>query len=492
MTGSVKKICGCRSEDGKQLGARCPKLGRKGHGSWMFVVDTGRTEDGERKQLKRAGFRTKAEAEAALEKVVGDVRVGRRIDDKKTVAQELDDFLAEKSSSSGVSASGRVLRASTRAVYAQHIRDYLKPELGPLQLTRLSSEDIAAAYRRILAKSAATAEAADRQAEILREIEVRQGGASKRRPPARRVGPTTLRRIHACLSSALNAAVKARRLSYNPAIGVDLPAANRPQVKPWEPAELGAFLDHVQTHRMGALFEVIAAGGLRRGEALGLRWSDVDLEEGIVIIRQQLLDRWDDGPVFGPPKTKAGEHRRVELDSQTLGSLIAHRFAQDAERAEWLVAYEDFDLVFCQQNGRPYDPSAVTKTFSALAAAAGLRHIRLHDLRHGAASLMLAAGIPIEIVSKRLGHSSIGITMDTYSHMLEGVGRRAAEAAMGLVPRAPKLLGDNLVTTSPPETKKGTTSDAEKVPLTSGDVGAPRGNRTPNPLIKSQLLCQLS
>jgi integrase len=230
---------------------------------------------------------------------------------------------------------------------------------------------------------------------------------------------------------------------------VDLPAATRPQVKPWEPWEPGKFLDHVQSHCMGPLFEVIAAGGLRRGEALGIRWADVDLERGVLTIRQQLLDRWSDGrPIFGPPKTKAGEDRQVELDGQTLGSLMAWRFTQDAERAEWGSAYEDSDLVFAQANGRPYDPSAVTMTFTALAKQAGLRRVRLHDLRHGAASLMLAAGVKVEVVSKRLGHSSIGITHSTYSHLLEGVGRSAAEAAMGLVPRSPKAPSAPAVTTS--------------------------------------------
>lgn len=116
-------------------------------------------------------------------------------------------------------------------------------------------------------------------------------------------------------------------------------------------------------------------------------------------------------------------------------AILSHRLTQDAERTRWSSAYEDHDLLFCQDNGRPLDPSAVSKLFSHLAAAAGLPHVRLHDLRHGQASLMLAAGLPVEVVSKRLGHSTIGITLDTYSHLLEGVGRRVAEAAMGLVPR---------------------------------------------------------
>lgn len=249
-------------------------------------------------------------------------------------------------------------------------------------------------------------------------------------------GPTTLRRVHACLRAALTAAVKARRIPYNPALGVSLAPETSPEIRPWEAVELGAFLDHVQGHRMAALFEVIAATGLRRGEALGLQWSDVDLEKGTLTVRRQLLNsRADGGPVYGPVKTPAGDRRIIEVDAQTKGSLLGHRLTQDAEKAMWRSGYEDAGLVFSQENGRAYDPAKVTKTFSALVAEAGLRHIRLHDLRHGQASLMLAAGIPVEVVSKRLGHSSITVTMDTYSHLLEGVGRRAAEAAMGLVPR---------------------------------------------------------
>jgi integrase len=231
-----------------------------------------------------------------------------------------------------------------------------------------------------------------------------------------------------------------------------LPSEQRPAVKPWEPAELGAFLDHVQDHRLGVLFEVMATCGLRRGEALGLRWSDVDLMQGNLTVRQQLLSRWDEnGPAFGPPKTKAGEHRVIEVDSQTLGGLIGHRLTQDVEREQWGTGYEDWDLLFCQENGRHYDASKITKNFTVLSREAGLRHVRLHDLRHGSASLMLAAGIPVEVVSKRMGHSRFAITHSTYSHLLEGVGRRAAEAAVNLVPRAPKLLRDNIVTTSPAE-----------------------------------------
>ncbi len=208
---------------------------------------------------------------------------------------------------------------------------------------------------------------------------------------------------------------------------------------------------------MGALFEVLAACGLRRGEALALAWADIDFERATLVIRRQLLNAWTNGaPVFGEPKTATGR-RIVELDSRTLGSLLARRLHQDGERLAWGTAYEDYGLVFAQENGRPYDPSRVTKLFGQLVQSAGLRRIRLHDLRHGSASLMLAAGVPVEVASKRLGHSSISITMDTYSHLLEGVGRRAAEQAMGLVPRAPRYQpsspGDHTVTAMAPDHK---------------------------------------
>jgi integrase len=315
--------------------------------------------------------------------------------------------------------------------------------------------------------------------------------------PARRLGPTTLRRIHACLSSALTRAVKARKIGFNPAQHVDLPDASRPRVVPWEPVELGRFLDYAVPHRFGIIYELVAATGLRRGEALGLRWVDLDAVAGALVINQQLVDSGNGAPTFGPPKTAASEHRRVELDKRTVGALLVHRLAQDEERRRWGTGYEDHGLVFAQENGRPYDPAKITKTFTTLARDAGVRPVRLHDLRHGAASLMLTAGIPVEVVSKRLGHSSIGITLDTYSHLLEGVGRHAAEAAATLVPRSapptsPTTHSDHNVTITKADEAASPSTDVVKWRLTSTSVSAPRGNRTPNPLIKSQLLCLLS
>jgi len=218
-------------------------------------------------------------------------------------------------------------------------------------------------------------------------------------------------------------------------------------VRPWEPDELGAFLDHAAGHRFGTLFELVALAGLRRGEACGLRWDDVDLARGRLVVRQQVVQVYGDGRpcgmcgrehrgiVIGAPKTSSGEARRVDLGERGVGVLLAQRLAQDEERAAWWSAYVDHGLVFAREDGNPLAPEQVTKAFGELVRSAGVRPVRVHDLRHGRASLLLAAGVDLAVVSKMLGHSSITITADTYAHLLEGVARQAAEAADALVPR---------------------------------------------------------
>ena len=394
---SFKKRCGCRDEHGRELGGQCPKLGGKGHGAWSFVVDVSAPGEA-RKQIKRGGFATKKEAEGAAEKLRQRAGTGQTIDDRQTVGAYLDSWLAGK----------RSLRASARRSYAGHIDNHLKPRLGQVPLEKLTPAGISAAYLAI--------EAAE--------------PVKGRRP----VGPATIRRIHATLRAALSDAVKQRRLPYNPALHVELPEARRPKVAPWEPHELGAFLDASAGDRIAPLFELAAISGLRRGELLGLRWQDTDLTRGVITVRQQLV-QLGHATMFGPPKTASGENRKVDLDGHTIGVLLAHQLTQQLEREMWGPAYVDADLVFAKENGEPLHPEYVTRHFQHPTRKAGLRQIRLHDLRHGSASLQLAAGFPIAVVSKRLGHSSIAITADTYSHLLEGVGHAAAEAAAALVPR---------------------------------------------------------
>lgn len=406
MKGSVYKRCSCpvqRNAQGKRLNCRKEKCG-----SWVYVLDTGRGGDGKRRQERRSGFRTQTEAEGALNAAMAAVSAGTYAHDNgTTVGEWLDQWLEDKR------AAG--LRPTTARSYGQHIRDYLRPHLGHLRLRDVRPQHTAGMVRAL-----------------------HGSGMS---------GATT-RRVVATLRSALTSAQRRQLVTINAAANLELPAAPRPKVRPWEPADLGRFLDHAASDRLGPVFEVLAATGLRRGEACGLRWSDVDLATGRLVVRQQLVQVGPgDEPVcvcgevhkgqgFGPPKTRSGEARRVDLASGTVGVLLAHQLRQREERAEWGTAYVDHDLVFAREDGHPLRLDAVSKRFTELAAEVGMPALTLHGLRHGAASLMLAAGVDIALVSKRLGHSSIAITSDTYSHLLGGVGRAAAERADALVPRA--------------------------------------------------------
>ncbi len=461
MKGRTFKRCGCPPEyDARGRAKACPKR----HGSWTYVVDVGRDPaSGQRRQLKRSGFRTQTEASAALAEVMTEVEDGRYRDDgRRTVESFLREWIESKV------ANG--LAATTARSYRQHIDAYLVPHLGHLRMRDLRPAHVSRMLRAL---------------------------AESNETRARKIGPTSLRRVHATLRSALNDARREGLVKTNAATDATVPKAERPKVRPWEAEELGAFLDHATADRLGTLFELVALAGLRRGEACGLRWSDVDLMRGLLVVRQQVVQvdgqtyacgtcgGTHRGIVFGAPKTSSGDARRIDLGERGVGVLLAQRLSQDEERAAWSEAYADHDLVFAREDGNPLAPELVTKTFGKLVKSAGIRPIRVHDLRHGRASLLLAAGVDLAVVSKMLGHSSITITADTYAHLLEGVGRQAAEAADALIPR---MTRDQSVTNRGPETRERSRLKDE----TAGQTSGPRGTRTHNPRIKSPLLCQLS
>jgi integrase len=465
MKGSVVKRCSCPA----RYGARGDRLACKiKHGSWSFVADCGRdSATGKRRQIKKGGFATKAEAEAALAELVDQAAKGvATFDGRQSVGVFLVQWIDEKE------ANG--LRRTTVISYRQHIKQYFVPAFGNVRLKDLRPAHVEAML-----------------ADIAKPRERRS------------LGSASVRRIHATLRSALGTAKRRRLISINPAVDIELPAASRPKVHPWEPEDLGIFLDAAVHDTMGALFETVAGSAGRRGEVLGLRWADVDFDRGRAVLREQLLripglqhctycGEEHRGAVFGPIKTRSGEHRRVDLDAGLLGVLIGHRLRQDAEKAAWGTAYIDHDLVFAQEDGAPIPPDRASRAFKKIVKGAGVRQVRLHDLRHGRASLLLASGTDIALVSKLLGHSSIGITVDTYAHLLEGVGRAAADRASALVPRNRTTEPcDQLVTNSRSEQSEGLHRD-DGGPGSTGRDGAASGNRTPDNLITSEVLYQLS
>jgi integrase len=246
------------------------------------------------------------------------------------------------------------------------------------------------------------------------------------------LSPRSVRYVHTVLRHALADAVKWNRLVRNPADAAEPPsgkAAKAPPMKTWSAAELRAFLAHVADDRLYAGFHLAATTGLRRGELLGLRWRDVDLGTGRLAVVQTLVGKRQ----LSQPKTDRSR-RSVALDPATVTALREHRKRQLEERLAWGPAFEDeHDLVFCREDGSPIWPRSFSRAFERHAKDAGLAAIRLHDLRHSHATLALQAGVHPKVVSERLGHSGVGITLDTYSHAIPAMQEDAAAKVAALL-----------------------------------------------------------
>ena len=364
-----------------------------GWSRWYAVIDLPAGRDGRRRQ-RTTTHDTKRDAQAWLAQRVQELRAGEVYDTKVTVAEYLVQWLDGKAS----------LRPSTHFAYTTHVQLYLSPHLGHLRLGDLRAHHVEAMFREILA-----------------------GNHRRERP----VGPTTLRRINATLLSALGTAVRRGLIRRNPAATVELARAARPRATAWTPEQLSDFFAAVSKDRLHPLYLLLGLRGLRRGEAVGLRWSDVDLDAGQLRVEQQVV-KVGSQLVIGPPKSHAG-NRTVALDRTTAELLRWHRRRQRLDRWKAETLWVDTGLVFTREDGTGLDPAYVSRHFDRLVARHGMPRIRLHDLRHTSASVGLASGETLLEVSRRLGHSSIAITADVYSHISPQTAAESAERLAQLV-----------------------------------------------------------
>lgn len=261
----------------------------------------------------------------------------------------------------------------------------------------------------------------------------RNGRRSKPGP----LSPRYVRMCHTVIRKALADAVRWGLLTRNVADSADPPSVSLAKIdaarrrRTWTVEELRRFLDHARSRRLYPAFLLAAMTGMRRGEVLGLRWCDLDLEARRLAITQTLI-----APKYqlqlSSPKTEKGQ-RAVALDAATARALTEHRNRVRLERAALGLELQDSDLVFANEDASPIVPHLFTLAFQKEAKAADVPRIRLHDLRHMHATLALQAGVHPKVVSERLGHASIAITLDTYSHVIPTLQETAAELVATMV-----------------------------------------------------------
>lgn len=368
-------------------------------GTWAGQVSIG--YDLVTGKLKRKSFYGKTRKEVAdkIAQVLQEVRTGTYIEPAQTTFGEwLDKWLTGYK-------KGR-LKAGTYQSYEMLADVHIKPVLGKIPLAKLQAHMLQAFYNEKLENGRADG----------------KGGLSTR----------GVRYLHAIIRQALQQAVKEGLLARNVADATSPPTIKNKQMRPLTEEELLAFFGVARNDRLFAAYVLAATTGLRRGELLGLCWDCVDLEHGVITVQRQLLVLKDGLSLEETTKSKSGR-RSIVLTGDAVRELKTYRKRQLQEKLLLGEAYQDNGLVFCKEDGSPLRPEEFTKRFQRHLEKAGLPKVRLHDLRHTHASLLLARGVHPKVVQERLGHSSITMTLDLYSHLTPGLQEAAAATLNGLL-----------------------------------------------------------
>jgi integrase len=372
---------------------------------WYVVLDLGYSEDGRRRQKWHGGFGTRREAEAARAQLVTNLNTGSYVAPGRMT---LTEWVRE----SWLPMTEPRVKPTTFHSYRRNLELHVLPTLGHKPLQQLTPPMLTALY-----------------GQLARDSDERKGLSAK-----------TISYIHSTLHKVLADAVDAGLLGKNVAAGAKPPRPARRTVggvNAWEPDELARFLAYVKGSRLEAIWRLAAMTGMRRGEILGLRWRDVDLDRARLSVRQALVAVGYE-VVHSTPKSHSA--RVIDLDAETVEQLRAHRVRQDAERTEWGADYEDHDLAVAKENGEPIHPHTFSQSFERLIAKAELRKIRLHDLRHTHATLALKAGVPVKVISERLGHESPAFTLKQYVHVIPGMQAEAAAQVAAMIDGSPRSV----------------------------------------------------
>lgn len=362
---------------------------KRGERTWLVRIFLGRDANGKQMFHRKTIHGTKKDAETYRNKVARDRDMGTFVEPAVLAVKDyLDRWLQ--------TAARPRLRERTFADYSELLKRYVRPALGEKRLCDVRPLDIQSLYASML----------DR-------------GLSAR----------SVRYTHAVLSSALKQAVRWNMLAQNPAAKVELPRESRKEMKALTAEETERFLKAAKGDRYYILFALALATGMRPEEYLALQWKDIDLECGTIIVQRALVwHRKGGGWTFTAPKTTRSR-RSIPLPESLSGFLKAHRRLQSEARFKAGATYQNNDLVFATRGGTPILPrNLLLRHFKPILTAAKLpSSVRLYDLRHTCATLLLAANEHPKVVSERLDHASVTLTLDTYSHVLPTMQQAATE-----------------------------------------------------------------
>jgi integrase len=353
--------------------------------SWSALVDLAPDPvTGKRKQ-KRVTAPTKREVEQLVAELLAAADKGFTDAGRSTMKVYLHQWLQTLAPS---------LKPATARRYRDLIDQHMIPVIGSIRLGKLNPADVQRLY-------------ADRLATGLSN--------------------TSVRHMHSVLHHALDDAVKWGLVNRNVTDAVDPPRRSAPEMTVWSREDVTRFLNAATDDPLEPLWTLALLTGMRRGELLGLKWGDIDLDAGTLSVRRTLSRGTGSELIEGAPKTKTAQ-RRIALPATAVESLRHHRARQNEYRLELGSVWEPNDYVFTNDVGRYLHPNSLTRQFTLAITRAGVPRIRFHDLRHTSATLLLAQGVHPKIVQERLGHANIAMTMDRYSHVTRDMQQQAAEA----------------------------------------------------------------
>lgn len=367
-----------RSKKGRRAPGEGSVFQRK-DGRWVMQIWTGSVYKQKYVKSQKEGFEKLRQAQRELEQGILPTQPDQMLE------QYLEYWIEE--------VHKPTIKLSSYVKYRKLIRLYILPELGKIKLQKLTPQHINSLYRKM---------------------------------EKRGLKPKTINSVHGLLHKALDNAVKWGYMARNVCDSVSPPRLVKTEIQPLTMEQAHKLLEAVRGHRLETLLTLALTTGMRRGELLALRWSDVDLERGSIHVRHTVdhIPRY--GYVETEPKTKKAQ-RLIMLPSFVVDALKQHRIEQQEQRLKAGDNWQDLNLVFTGLHGNYLNPRYLPKMFSKVLMEAGLPHIRFHDLRHSAATILLSMGVQLKVVQEILGHSTIVMTADIYSHVLPSIQKEAME-----------------------------------------------------------------